>query len=86
MRKLAYPFIILLFCFSSISAQDKLISEVQFIGLKKIKPSFLKKVVSTKPNTKLDSSVVENDVKFLKRLPAVAYANYSINKMGKSLK
>ena len=82
MRKLAYHFIFLFFCFSSISAQDKLISEVQFIGIKKIKPSFLKKVVSTKPNTKLDSSVVENDVKFLKRLPAVAYASYSIKQNG----
>jgi outer membrane protein assembly factor BamA len=67
-----------LFSGLTLFSQTLEISEVTFVGIKKIKSSFLAKVVSTKISQQLDASVIENDIKFLKRLPTVANASYTV--------
>lgn len=71
-------FLFVFFSISNLFSQKNIVSEVIFIGLKKTKPTFLKKLLSIKSNQQLDSIILENDIKFLKRLPAVANASYKV--------
>lgn len=70
-------FLFLLFS-TSFFSQDKIITDIQIIGTTKTKVSFLKKLLSTKIATVLDSTSIGNDVIFLKRLPAISHAYYQI--------
>ncbi len=62
-------------------AQTNYISKVRFTGIKKIKTSFLENVLTTQPNHELDSTVIQNDIKFLKRIPAVANVTYAVKRL-----
>lgn len=76
MKKIAILF--LLFFSSNLFAQEDIISELKFTGLKRTKESFLKRLIKTKINTVYDSILVSEDVERLKRLPGIASASYTI--------
>jgi len=59
-------------------AQDLIVAVVKVQGNKKIKTAFIKKLASLKSGDVLDSLKIEEDIKFLKRLPSVAHANYQV--------
>ncbi|MCL5128983.1 POTRA domain-containing protein [Algibacter sp. L4_22] len=70
-------FILLLICFSGVS-QNHIIADLKIQGNKKLKTSFLKSLASIKSGSVLDSTVIEQDIKRLKRLPSVAHAYYQV--------
>ena len=76
--------LILLFAGSALFSQNMVISEVSFVGIKKIKPIFLLRVLTAKANENLDSILIQNDIRFLKRLPAVSNASYKTVMISKS--
>ena len=64
----------------SVSAQEDIVSEVEVLGLKHTKLSFIQKLISVKKGTDLDSLIIQKDIRKLNRLVAVANASYSIIK------
>ncbi|WP_139956776.1 POTRA domain-containing protein [Flavicella sediminum] len=72
----------LLFVFSGMIgfSQNNTIENFEISGNKKIKMAFLKRVINLQEGSVLDSAVVERDIRFLKRLPSVANASYTIEK------
>ena len=74
-------FILFSFLFLLISnsyCQEKTIINVKIVGVKKIKTSFIKAFLKTKPGAVLDSIVLNEDIKRLRKLPAVSYAYYQV--------
>lgn len=74
---------ILLFAFFFFSvgvffSQQKKINALEITGAKKIKTSYLKKVLTTKKGHILDSITLEEDIVFLKRLPAIRHAYFKV--------
>ena len=61
-------------------AQSQTILDLKVQGNKKIKSSFVVKISRAKAGTVLDSTILEEDIKRLKRLPAVAHAYYQVFK------
>ncbi len=61
--------------------QQQIISEVQIKGAKKLKESFVFRLINVKKGTVLDSLVLNEDINRLKRLPSVAHASYNINSL-----
>ena len=59
-------------------AQENRIEVLEISGNKKTKIAYLIKVLSTKVGNVLDSVLLEEDIAFLKRLPAVSNATYSV--------
>lgn len=81
--------LIALFCLASfhMSAQEKIVGEFQIIGNKRLKLSVIEHLVKIKENSALDSNRMEEDIKRLKRLPALAHAYYIVeNKSDSSCK
>ena len=78
--KLKYSFFFL--CFFTMSAvifsQEKKIADLQILGQKKTKNSLLKKLITAKKGTLLDSVVLEKDAIVLKRLSGVRHAYYQV--------
>ena len=71
--------------FSAITnAQDYLVADLKVQGNKKLKSSFVKKITQIKPGVKLDSSVIEEDIRLLKRLPSIAHAYYQVFPAGEN--
>lgn len=75
-----------LFVNIGIFAQNSKEQSVEIIGTKKIKKAFLDKVLTVKQGTELDSLAIQNDIKFLKRLPSVANATYKVLAVGNDVK
>ncbi|MFD1062204.1 POTRA domain-containing protein [Winogradskyella litorisediminis] len=73
MKHLFYLF---LFCASVINAQ--IVADLKVQGNKKLKTSFVKKVSKIKSGVKLDSAMIEADIRLLKRLPSIAHAYYQV--------
>lgn len=70
---------LIMFCSSALSsAQEKLVSDVKIQGAVKTKPSFIKKIITLKPGTVLDSTIMEEDIVRLKRLPSISHAYYQV--------
>ncbi len=65
-------------CSFQVSAQQATVADLKVQGNKKLKSSFVKKLSRVKPGVALDSTMIEEDIKRLKRLPSVAYAYYQI--------
>ncbi len=63
------------FCFY---AQDGIVVDVKVQGNKKLKSGFVRKIAIVKPGSVLDSTLLEKDIKLLKRLPSVSHAYYQI--------
>ncbi len=59
-------------------AQDNVILDLKIQGNKKLKSSLVKKISKAKAGKVLDSTILEEDIKRLKRLPAVAHAYYQV--------
>ncbi len=58
--------------------QEYIVADLKVQGNKKIKTSFVKKLSAIKSGVALDSTVIEKDIKRLKRLPAIAHAYYQV--------
>ncbi len=71
--------LVLLFHFGGI-AQDALIADIKVQGNKRTKTSFIKKIAKAKKGAILDSIVLEEDIKRLKRLPSIAHAYFQVFK------
>jgi len=72
-------FTVILVLFSCLSfSQDYKVADFIIQGNKKLKSSFVKKMSAVKPGVKLDSSIIEADIKLLKRLPSIAHAYYQV--------
>lgn len=59
-------------------AQDATVADLKVEGNKKLKSSFVKKLSNIKAGAKLDSTIIEADIKLLKRLPSIANATYQV--------
>lgn len=70
--------ILCVFVFSSISYAQNKVADLKVQGNKKLKTSFIKKISFIKSGVALDSSVIEEDIKLLKRLPSIAHAYYQV--------
>ena len=71
--------IILISLFSaSLFSQNFTVADLKVQGNKKLKTSFIKRISSIKTGEKLDSLVIEQDIKRLKRLPSVSHASYQV--------
>ena len=69
---------ILLITFVSGFAQSAIIADLKIQGNNKLKTSFIKSLASIKAGSVLDSTIIEQDIKRLKRLPSVAHAYYQV--------
>ncbi|MFD1615601.1 POTRA domain-containing protein [Gelatiniphilus marinus] len=59
-------------------SQNYTVADLKIQGNKKLKSSFIKKISSIKTGEKLDSLVIEQDIKRLKRLPSVSHAYFQV--------
>ncbi|MDO6595397.1 outer membrane protein assembly factor [Oceanihabitans sp. 2_MG-2023] len=78
--KITYIAFILFFSlFSAFSlAQEQTVLDVKVQGNKKLKSSLIKKISKAQAGKVLDSMILEEDIKRLKRLPAVSHAYYQV--------
>lgn len=75
--------ITLLFLISTVlNAQDNIVADLKIEGNKKLKSSLVKKISKIQSGVKLDSSVIEGDIKLLKQLPSIANAEYQVIPVG----
>lgn len=74
MKNLVY----ILFFFVAQNVCGQQITEVIIVGNKKTHTRFIRKITKVAEGTKLDSLQLEADISRLKRLPAIAYAEYKI--------
>ncbi len=72
----SFFFLISAMCFS----QENLVFSLEVQGNKKLKTAFVKKIARVKANHVLDSTIIENDIKRIKRLPGVSHAYYQVFK------
>lgn len=78
MKRFIYSFLIFfLFVCQSIS-QEKQILDIKIRGVQKTKVSTIKKILTLRKNTKLDSVALQQDMIRLKRLPAVSHAYFQV--------
>lgn len=79
MRLIGKIFIVIFTLFSvCVFAQDNIILDLKVQGNKKLKTSFVKKTAKVASGVILDSTLLDEDIKRLKRLPAVAHAYYQV--------
>lgn len=60
------------------SQNTAVVSDLTIQGNKKLKTSFITKIARVKAGAKLDSALIQNDIKRLKRLPSVSHASYQV--------
>lgn len=65
--------------------QSKTISNIDFNGLKKLKPMVVYNLLQSKQGQNLDTLLVQEDVNRLKRLPSITTASYTIIQINDSL-
>ena len=69
-------------CFICIAVQsfgqNKTVTDLKVQGNKKLKTSFVKKISEIKSGVPLDSLIIEEDIKRIKRLPSVSHAYYQV--------
>ena len=76
-----YTFILFLFfAMGTITAQEVVISKIEFEGLKRTKEAFLRRLVKVKPQSALELKTILTDVERLNRLPGIAKASYRLDK------
>jgi outer membrane protein assembly factor BamA len=59
-------------------SQNKTIASLVFKGNKNLKTSFISKIAKVKVGAVLDSTLIENDINLIKRLPSVTHAYYQV--------
>ncbi len=77
-RQLTFLFFFLVFLIGF--SQEKTIHTIDIKGAKKTSINYLKRILKSKPNAALDSTLLFNDVNQLNRLAAIAYANFKVEK------
>lgn len=77
MRTLVLFLIFVSFCATNLMSQ-RIVADLKVQGNKKLKTSFIKKVSKIKSGVVLDSTVIEEDIKRLKRLPSISHAYYQV--------
>ena len=60
------------------TSQNYIVADLKVQGNKKLKSSFVKKISKIKPGVALDSTIIEADIRLLKRLPSIAHAYYQV--------
>ena len=73
---------VLLFAFALGFTQTRIITDVKFEGTKRIKVSFIEKLINTKAGATLDSLILNEDIIRLKRLPSVSHAYFQAYETG----
>lgn len=71
-------FVLLVFACSFLNAQDYLVADLKVQGNTKTKTSFIKKLAIIESGKALDSALIEEDIKRLKRLPSISHASYQV--------
>ncbi|WP_196890755.1 POTRA domain-containing protein [Aureivirga marina] len=59
-------------------AQEKIIKKIEFEGLDKTKPSFVKSIIKVKEGEPLDSLILNKDIDRLRRLPSFAHVYFQV--------
>lgn len=77
MKRIVLLIVLGMFSFNLL-AQELIVADLKVQGNKKLKSSFVKKIAIIKAGAVLDSTQIEEDIKLLKRLPAVAHAYYQV--------
>ncbi len=69
-----------LFLFYSIISfsQNHIVNDIKILGTKKMKVSFVKKIITTKVGQGLDSVQLDKDIALLKRLPSISHAYFRV--------
>lgn len=75
-----YRNLFFLFLITSFSFAQNNIESINIKGLKRTKESFIKKIISLKTGDVLDSTYLRNDIKRLKRMELVAFADFTVSK------
>ena len=70
--------IVMLFIISASYGQGYVVADLKIQGNIKTKASFIKKLSSIKSGVALDSVIIEDDIKRIKRLPSVSHAYYQV--------
>ncbi len=70
--------VLLFLLVSFANAQEYKVADLKIQGNKKLKTSFVKKIAFIKSGVVLDSSLIEEDIRLLKRLPSIAHASYQV--------
>ncbi len=78
MNKVVIFLLIFLFAGINVFSQDNVVGDLKVRGNKKIKTSFIKKLTKVTVGSKLDSLILEEDIRRLKRLPSVSHAYYQV--------
>ena len=78
MNKLTTILILLLLTNIGMFSQENIVLDFKIKGNKKLKTNFIKKITKIETGSKLDSIVLEEDIKRLKRLPSVSHAYYQV--------
>ena len=78
MYKKALLFFFLIALFTKGYGQESYIVDVKVQGNKRLKSSFVRLISDAKTGRKLDSTVLDQDIIRLKRLPAVSHAYYQV--------
>ncbi|OIQ27334.1 MAG: outer membrane protein assembly factor [Bacteroidetes bacterium MedPE-SWsnd-G2] len=82
MKSVLFVCLVLSFVSQTGFGQEPLVTDLKIEGVKKIKPTFVKRIARIKAGVKLDSTVIETDIKFLKQLPSVSHAYYQVFPVG----
>lgn len=70
-------FIVLVWLTVPVFSQN-MVADLKIQGNKKLKTAFIKSISSIKSGSKLDTLLIEEDIKLLKRLPSVSHAYYQV--------
>lgn len=76
-KKSEFIFFFLIFA-NIVVAQNNFILDLEIQGNKKLKTSFIKKIAKSQVGGLLDSILLNEDIKRLKRLPAIAHAYFNV--------
>ena len=77
--------LVLFLAFGGLSAQEEIVSKIEFEGLKRTKEHFLRRLIKTKENQPYDEAKVTLDVERLKRLAGIAKATVKESSDGNTI-
>ncbi|MCK0192720.1 POTRA domain-containing protein [Arenibacter sp. F20364] len=79
--RIIIPFAILLLLFSKVTHGQTLVVNVDIQGNNRTRKAFIEKIIRLKTGMKLDSSLIEQDIYRLKRLPSVSHAYFQVSRV-----
>ncbi len=59
-------------------AQQQLVADIKIEGIKRTKSTFLKKLIKVRSGSVLDSTILQQDIERLKRLPSISNADFQV--------